>query len=130
MVLIGNFGLEAENINPEFTQTGTWYDYFSGEEIEVNNTTENISLAAGEWHIYTTDRLSDGFPGVVEVYDNPVTITPFPFTKGQEITIRFDATKASPAAKHRLAKLLSLSIGEDSSTTAPLFSENTLVLET
>ncbi|MEL7219871.1 MAG: alpha-amylase family glycosyl hydrolase, partial [Bacteroidota bacterium] len=102
LVVIGNFGLETEDINPEFTQTGSWYNYFSGEEINVSNTTENITLEAGEWHIYTTERLSDGLPGVVQVYDNPVTITPFPFTKGQEITIRFDASKASPGETNGL----------------------------
>ncbi len=97
LVVIGNFDLSSNNINPEFTQTGTWYDYFSGDSISVSNVTENIELEAGEWHIYTTDRLSDGMPGVVEVYSNPVTITPYPFTKEDEIVITFDATKASPA---------------------------------
>lgn len=94
MVLIGNFGMTPNSINPQFTQTGVWYDYFSGEEVNVSSTTAPIALKPGEWHIYTSTRLSDGFPGVVEVFDNPVTITPFPFTQSQEITVRFDATKA------------------------------------
>jgi hypothetical protein len=33
---------------------------------------------------------------VVATYDNPVTITPYPFTKSEEITITFDAAKAWP----------------------------------
>ena len=96
LVLIGNFGLAANTINPAFTQTGTWYDYFSGETIDVTSTTANRNLEAGEWHIYTTTRLSDGLPDVVATYSNPVTITPYPFTQNQEITIRFEARKAFP----------------------------------
>jgi glycosidase len=96
LVVIGNFGLNEEAIDPAFTQTGSWYDYFSGESIEVSNTNAPINLKPGEWYIYTTQRLSDGFPDVVATYDNPVTITPYPFTKSEEITITFDAAKAWP----------------------------------
>lgn len=96
LVVIGNFGLSDEAVIPNFPSSGTWYDYFSGDSIEVNITTEMIDLKAGEWHIYTDKKLSNGLPGVVEVYDNPVTITPDPFTKSDQITITFDAKKAFP----------------------------------
>jgi hypothetical protein len=96
LVVIGNFGLDTESIDPSFTQTGTWYEYFSGEEWEVINPNEAIELRAGEWHIFTTEQLSPGMPGVVEIFDSPVTIEPFPFTGSDEITVTFDATKAWP----------------------------------
>ncbi|MEM6963979.1 MAG: alpha-amylase family glycosyl hydrolase [Bacteroidota bacterium] len=96
MVVIGNFGLDTESINPEFAQTGWWYDYFSGDSINVTDTGEMIELRAGQWHLFTSEKLSDGMPGVVATYDNPVTITPYPFTKSTEITVRFDAAKAFP----------------------------------
>lgn len=94
LVVLGNFGLTETDISPQFTQTGTWYNYFAGDSIEVANLNEVISLKPGEWHIYTSQQLSEGFPGVVEVFGNPVTITPENFTKNDEITIRFDASKA------------------------------------
>jgi 1,4-alpha-glucan branching enzyme len=94
LVLIGNFGLDESAVDPAFTQTGTWFDYFSGETEDISDTDAEITLQAGEWHLFTTERLSDGLPGVVEVFQNPVTITPYPFTKKTEITISFDATKA------------------------------------
>lgn len=96
LVVIGNFGLDAQSIDPQFTQTGTWYDYFSGDSITVSNVADVIELKAGQWHIFTTEKLSDGMEGVIEVYDNPVKINPFPFTRNDEITITFDATKAFP----------------------------------
>ncbi len=95
LVVIGNFGLTDNTVDPAFPQTGTWYNYFSGEEVNITNASDLITLKAGEWHIFTTTRYSDGMPGVVEVYENPVTVNPYPFTRDTEITITFDATKAS-----------------------------------
>lgn len=92
--VVGNFGVEDGSLDPAFYQTGDWFDYFSGEEIEVTDVNEEIELAPGEFHIYTSSKVSDGFPGVVEVYQNPVTVEPEIFTASEEITIIFDATKA------------------------------------
>ena len=94
LVVLGNFGITADNLDPTFTQTGTWYDYFSGDSITVSDPNAAFGLAPGEWHIFTTTRLSEGMPYVVERFENPVTITPYPFTQFDEITVRFDATKA------------------------------------
>ena len=97
LVVIGNFALTSKSIDPKFSQTGWWYNYFSGDSINVSNVSAQISLKPGEWHIYTTKRLAEGQPGVVAVYDNPVTISPNPFKGSDLIKIRFDATKASNA---------------------------------
>ncbi len=96
LVLIGNFAVTGRSIDPKFSQTGKWYEYFSGDSIQVNNVTAPIALKAGEWRVYTTKRLSPGMPGVVGIYENPVTVTPTPFTGKDQIKIRFDATKARP----------------------------------
>jgi hypothetical protein len=85
----------AKSVNPQFTQSGKWYDYFSGDSITVTNPTALISLKAGEWHVYTTKRLAEGQADVVAIFENPVTITPYPFKGSDQITIRFDATKAT-----------------------------------
>lgn len=94
LVVIGNFGLSEETIDPAFTQDGKWYNYFSGDSISVTDVNAEMTLASGEWHIYTTERLSEGNPEIVKVYNNPVTITPYPFKKGDEIKITFDASVA------------------------------------
>jgi 1,4-alpha-glucan branching enzyme len=94
--IIGNFGLEAASIDPHFTHTGTWYDYFSGEEINVSNANSEISLTIGEFHVYTDSKISDGFDDVIAIYQNPVTISPDRFGMSDEITITFDANQADP----------------------------------
>jgi hypothetical protein len=96
LVLIANFGLETASIDAAFTQTGTWFNYFTGHEINVSDVSQNIELRAGEWHIFTKVRLSEGLPGVVEVFDMPVSVSPNPFSMKDEITITFDASKAWP----------------------------------
>ena len=94
LVVIGNFGVEDGSINPKFTQTGKWYNYFSGDSIQVPDPEATIDLKAGEWHVFTTTKYADGFPGAVEVYSNPVAVSPYPFRKNDEITITFDASEA------------------------------------
>ncbi len=55
--IIGNFSVYQASMNPNFQQTGTWYDFFSGNSINVTSTTDSVSLAPGEYHIYTTVKL-------------------------------------------------------------------------
>ncbi len=97
LVVLGNFGLGKESLSPSFTGMGWWYNYFTGDSLQVTNVSTPIELLAGEWRVYTSTKMSNGFIGVVENYQNPVTITPTVFTQDQEITLTFDAQKASKA---------------------------------
>lgn len=56
-IIVGNFGVTAGSINPAFTQTGTWYEYFSGTPLNVSNTNDALSLEAGEYRLYTSQPL-------------------------------------------------------------------------
>ena len=56
VVVLGNFDITEGEIDPEFTQTGTWYEYFSGTETDVVNVNDKIALKAGEYRIYTTQQ--------------------------------------------------------------------------
>jgi len=73
MVVIGNFGVVATSYNAQFTQTGTWFDYMTGDEVEVNDTNTTIDLLPGEFRIYTSVRKSNGFGDIVNVYNGLVT---------------------------------------------------------
>ncbi len=57
--LIGNFDNESQTGNHNFPKSGTWYDYFSGEVIEVQNTTEEIQLGPGTWYMYTSEPIEN-----------------------------------------------------------------------
>jgi len=58
VVIIGNFDVTSKSIAPQFTKTGTWYEYFSGNEKNVTNTSESITLNPGEYRLYSSKNLS------------------------------------------------------------------------
>jgi Alpha amylase, catalytic domain/Secretion system C-terminal sorting domain/Carbohydrate-binding module 48 (Isoamylase N-terminal domain)/Domain of unknown function (DUF4961) len=96
--IIGNFDVVTAPVNPNFQHTGTWYDYFTGEPIEVANVNAMISLEPGEYHIYTdvpleTPEVLSGLDSpaatsvVMNVYPNPVT--------NKTITLQYDVTQSA-----------------------------------
>ncbi|WP_242203154.1 alpha-amylase family glycosyl hydrolase [Aestuariivivens insulae] len=59
VVIIANFDVTAQSVNPNFPSTGTWYDTFSSTSINVTNPTASISLQPGEYRLYSqTQSLS------------------------------------------------------------------------
>lgn len=65
VVVQGNFDLTSRELNSAFSQSGWWYDYFTGDSILVENAGMNVTLAPGEYHVYTSVRLAtppNGFP--------------------------------------------------------------------
>jgi len=63
VVIIGNFDITTKSVNPNFTKTGTWYEYFSGEIRTVSNQTATIDLKPGEYRLYSSVKLTDPFGG-------------------------------------------------------------------
>ena len=51
--VIGNWGLISASGVPNFQHTGMWYEYFTGDSLDVQDPYMSISLAAGEYSIYT-----------------------------------------------------------------------------
>ena len=51
--VIGNWGLISASGVPNFQHTGMWYEYFTGDSLDVQDPYMSISLAAGEYRIYT-----------------------------------------------------------------------------
>jgi hypothetical protein len=56
--IIGNFDVIAKTIDPNFSRTGIWYDYFSGKEMDILDMNSLISLEPGEYRIFTTKALA------------------------------------------------------------------------
>ena len=57
-VVAGNFNVVAENITPNFQHTGKWYDYLTGDSLNVTNTGMTINYLAGEYHIYLDKKIT------------------------------------------------------------------------
>ncbi len=54
---VGNFDVAAQTLNPTFYKTGKWYEYFTGDSINIVSGDEPIFLKPGEYRIYTTKKL-------------------------------------------------------------------------
>lgn len=78
-VIIGNFSVVPLDIEPDFHHAGIWYDYFSGDSFTVTNVHDQVTLAAGEFHIYTDQPLETPEPGLL--FTTPETGT-VPLTFG------------------------------------------------
>jgi 1,4-alpha-glucan branching enzyme len=59
VVIIGNFDLTPKSIATNFTKTGTWYEYFTGEENNISTTSQSITLNPGEYKLYTSKKILD-----------------------------------------------------------------------
>lgn len=59
VTIVGNFDVVAQTLPPYFQNTGTWYDYLTGQPFNVFSTGSNqtINLAPGEYRIFTDVQL-------------------------------------------------------------------------
>jgi len=55
--IIGNFGVSGSAQDANFSRAGRWYEFFTGDSLEVSAATGLIELDPGEYRVYTTKRL-------------------------------------------------------------------------
>ncbi|WP_291782656.1 alpha-amylase family glycosyl hydrolase [Cecembia sp.] len=58
VVLYGNFGLtDMNNVSLSFPNSGKWYNYFTGEEIDVTGNSMAFRMRANEFFLFTNQAL-------------------------------------------------------------------------
>lgn len=57
VTILGNFDVVPQNITPAFQSIGKWYEFFSGDSLEVTNVSRQINLQPGEYRLYTTVKI-------------------------------------------------------------------------
>ena len=57
VVIVGNFETSASTITPGWTSLGKWYEFYSQSEIEIDNDNSTINLAAGEYRLFSTQKI-------------------------------------------------------------------------
>jgi 1,4-alpha-glucan branching enzyme len=66
VVLHGNFGLtDLNNASLSFPNPGTWYNYFTGEEISVTGNSRAFRLRANEFMLFTNKKLPTPEEGIL-----------------------------------------------------------------
>jgi hypothetical protein len=81
MVVVGNFHVGNRDIAPVFTKTGWWYDYLSGDSLQVTDVNMTIPYLPGEYHVYTTKKIAIDFEittSIVNLDFSPFALEIFP----------------------------------------------------
>lgn len=92
VVVLGNFNVIKGNIVPAFPLTGKWYDYFTGDSINVVVGTNPLTLQGGEYRLYTSKRLDKpetglGIPSIQPSGRNQLLGQPYPNPSGSTFSI-------------------------------------------
>jgi glycosidase len=77
--LLGNFDTKTQTIPAGFPSAGKWYHFFSGQEVQVTDANQSVSLEPGAFHLYSTAKLPTPEAGLV-----PFAVVPSQVTAAQE----------------------------------------------
>lgn len=95
-IVIGNFEIGSRSIAPGFQHTGWWYDYITGDSLNVENQLMNIILKAGEYRVYLDEKIGD--PVVISGIEDPELIVNdyklFPNPTQTDLNISITLTQA------------------------------------
>lgn len=97
--ILGDFELIPGTLIPSFQHTGWWYDYFTGDSINVTSTTASLSFMPGEYRFYTDQKLAKPDLGNVgyeelEASGNMIIDQNFPNPFNQQTSIDFYIPKS------------------------------------
>jgi hypothetical protein len=56
---MGNFDLSEQDIALSFPETGKYYEYFTGDSIEISVTNQVMSFEAGEYRLYSSKKYNN-----------------------------------------------------------------------
>lgn len=92
VVGLGNFDVAANNIAVTFPSTGKYYEFFSGDSINVTASSQSFSFAPGEYRLYSTEKFSE--PHVVtditDIDNGQTGMSVFPNPAMSNVTIEAD----------------------------------------
>lgn len=86
VLIYGNFGMSAANVQPFFPVGGWWYDLTTGDSLNVTDVNMSLNYAAGEYHVYSNQRwfVAEDMPvsteeEILATDDIGLTVGPNPF---------------------------------------------------
>jgi hypothetical protein len=100
-VVITNFAVTAQNGSPNFHHNGWWYEYFTGDSLNVSDVNMNFALEPGEYRIYTDVRLeqptiTDAPVSIEELLNSAFELVVYPNPSSDYINLKFQALDFSP----------------------------------
>ena len=100
-VSMANFAVTTQSVIPAFQHAGWWYEYFTGDSINVTNALAPISLTAGEYRIYTDVKLAqpeitEAPASIEELLNSSFDLKVYPNPAAQLTTLRFASQSIEP----------------------------------
>ena len=98
-VVLCNFAVNPAQPLGGFTQTGWWYEYYSGDSLLVENVNMQVPMNPGEYKVYTSEKLD--LPNIVSTVDLEDLVAEdyiqsiFPNPSSNQVTLRI-SEKVSP----------------------------------
>ncbi len=90
VVVAGNFNVTSETMSPGFTKTGIWYEYFTGDSLNIEAVSAPLELKPGEYRLYSTKKLAKPLTGLginPEDEGNVTISIPYPNPATTDLTI-------------------------------------------
>lgn len=100
--ILGNFSLVEQTASFSFSKPGMWYDYFAVDSTHLTQNMIELTLAPGQFYLYTDRPVFASDSDLIDVFKNIVAADPPEFTSTQEVTFTFDAAAADPAGTQGL----------------------------
>jgi len=104
-VIVGNFGVTDQTASFTLPQTGTWYDFVTGNELNATQTSQSFEMFPGEVRIYTSSEVQASEDGVFvsnegnegpDIPDNFRLRQNYPNPFNPTTTIAYDIPRSSP----------------------------------
>jgi glycosidase len=86
-VIAANFDIVPLTVTPGFMNTGTWYNYISGDSLLVITPQQTVLLQPGEYRIYTSKPLKSDLPAGLENEISASQLNCYPNPFQQKFTI-------------------------------------------
>lgn len=107
VVVAGNFGLTAQSVSLNFPVTGIWNDYFGGTTYQVTQSTQTVSLAPGQYKLYSTRKFRDPFlTNSIQVTSGVGDILVFPNPASNQVNIISGSVISSVEIRNLSGQLL------------------------
>jgi 1,4-alpha-glucan branching enzyme len=91
VVIAGNFSVQSTTSNLAFPSTGTWYEYFTGDSINVTQATASLTFQPAEYRIYTTVKQQKptilSTVGYEELTANAFKFSVYPVPASDQLTV-------------------------------------------
>ncbi len=92
VVGLGNFDVVANNVAVTFPSTGKYYEFFTGDSINVTASSQSFLFAPGEYRLYSTAKFSEPriVTDITDIDNGQTGMSVFPNPTKSNVTIEAD----------------------------------------